>query len=114
VVGYFHDFDIIENGVDWLSVNLRRWREKGANRIIDLHQFNISLNTRIHIAIDEDQYTLVVEASPQVILTRPITIQLFFPDNQLPDSIKTLVNGVARTERVRKLNSKNGSILLKF
>jgi hypothetical protein len=64
VVGYFHDLDIIEKGVHWLSENLDAWIGNGANHFIDYAGLCAILSGRFSFSSEADQYRIVWKGHP--------------------------------------------------
>jgi hypothetical protein len=49
VVGYFHDADLAQHGVDWLARQLDRWSAAGARRFVSLRELTAATQVRLEI-----------------------------------------------------------------
>lgn len=79
VVGYFHDLDIIEKGVSWLSEHLDAWMEKGATHFIDYAGLCAILSARFSFSSDADRYRMVWHGHPEMTETPSVRMGVFIP-----------------------------------
>jgi hypothetical protein len=76
VVGYFHDFDLAINGVEWLSRWLEEWAKAGAARMIDLREFAAAVGRHVGIAKTRTDLRVQVFTNGAAELVRPLHIGL--------------------------------------
>jgi hypothetical protein len=113
VVGYFHDFDIVEKGIGWFADCLEGWKDAGATKLIDFYELNAALNVYLEINSDKEETTLIIRTHPDFPLPRPLEIFLFFPDKNIPDHIKADINETSSLLDVIALEENMGMILLR-
>jgi hypothetical protein len=66
VVGYFHDFDIAQKGLEWLSTHLDTWIDQGASHFIDYAGLCAILSRRFTFSSEADQYRIVWKGHPEM------------------------------------------------
>jgi hypothetical protein len=93
VVGYFHDFDLCVNGVDWFSRWLDAWASIGAKRIIDLRELAAVLGRRLHL--EERENTLHVHAASEgaPLLVRPLRVAVRLDERNAHSHITVVSDG---------------------
>ena len=80
VVGYFHDFDLAINGVEWLSRWLEEWVKVGVGRMIDLREFAAAVSRQVQIEKTGSDLRLRVFTNGAAELVRPLCIGLRLDD----------------------------------
>lgn len=79
VVGYFHDFDITQNGLPWFSQHLDKWRALGARHYIDYAGFASVISTRLSLCEAAEGYTLIREGVLTERDTASIRVGIYIP-----------------------------------
>ncbi len=74
VVGYFHDFDVCRNGVEWLSTWLDMWQRAGAKRIIDYRELAAALSRRLRVEESAGGPCVKVRNEGGPVLVRPLPV----------------------------------------
>jgi hypothetical protein len=76
VVGYFHDRELVLEGVEWMSRELDRWQEVGATRFIDYRELSAVVGRYVDLAPGDDQPRLRRAMSGTPDLVRPPVIRV--------------------------------------
>lgn len=113
VVGYFHDFDIAERGVDWFVNHLDSWQAAGAKRIVNFCDVNAALHVRIELQTHQEERILVVISNPAYPIRSRIKINLFFGDGGIPPDILVNLDDSILRLQVTRLDEMIGSVTLK-
>lgn len=61
IIGYFHDFDIYKNGVNWFRNLMLEWENRGINRFIDLDTLFIGSQFELSIIQSSTDTKLIFE-----------------------------------------------------
>ena len=77
VVGYFHDYDVSQQGVRWMTRWLDAWQAAGAVRFMDFRELAAAVERRVEIADDGNLVTLEEANAPA--LVRPLRVALWVP-----------------------------------
>jgi len=99
VVGCFHDFDIARHGVEWLTDCFNGWTAAGCRRIIGLDDLNALLQLRMDVADTRQGWQLRLGSDPAWPLPRRFELLLHFPENPMPESVATFIDGKAASEQ---------------
>jgi hypothetical protein len=91
VVGYFHDYEPAVYGVAWMSEWLDRWREVGAQRLIDFRELAACVGRRFILKQSESQPRLFVDDATAPALVRPLTVRMRLVGN--PSSVVVQAGG---------------------
>ena len=91
VVGYFHDFDIVRNGVEWFDRYLNEWQSQGATRFIDYRELSAALSRRLTVEERNGELHLHVTTMGRLDLVRPLKI-LVRPSQAMPFKFTASVN----------------------
>ena len=74
VVGYFHDFDVCRNGVEWFGAWLDMWQRAGAKRIIDYRELAAALSRRLRVEESAGGPCVKVRSEGGPALVRPLPV----------------------------------------
>src|SRR5688572_8585403 len=87
VVGYFHDFDISAQGLDWFTNNLDDWEVAGAKFLIDFRELShiLDYNLSINENGNQCQLNLFSEKNPPFI--KPMRIGIHVPGKNITKKI---------------------------
>jgi len=91
VVGYFRDFDIVRNAVEWFDRCLTAWQGQGATRFIDYRELAAALSRRLTVEERAGELHLHVTTVGRLDLVRPLRI-LVRPSHAMPFKIRASVN----------------------
>lgn len=87
VIGYFHDFDVVRNGVEWLPRCLDSWHAVGVRRLIDFRGLAAALSIRLRTSTTGGTVSLDVDRLSDERLDRPIRILFRTQDGSVPSSL---------------------------
>ena len=79
VVGYFHDFDVLINGIDWFTQHLERWQQAGANYFIDFRQLSSILDRTISLNEIASQFELNLHSEKHSPFLKPVRVGFHIP-----------------------------------
>ncbi len=111
VVGYFHDYELAQEGVKWMARWLDRWRDAGARRLIDFRELAAALAVRIGAADEGGQLTLTVRRTDHVAPVRPIPVRLWRAET-LPSRVVVRSGGRSDDVAVERLSDGSGRVLV--
>ena len=87
VVGYFHDFDIAERGVNWFSQCLDAWQHAGAKHIFDLKELAARTRLNLKIQATDHNVRLDIYGDKSPSLAYPLEIMIRLADSgEIPAS----------------------------
>jgi hypothetical protein len=87
VVGYFHDFDILNNGIQWFSQQLEEWEQAGAKYFIDFRELSSILNYTISINEASSQYQLNLHSESHLPFIKPVRAGFHIPAKNFTSKI---------------------------
>jgi hypothetical protein len=88
VVGYFHDYELATEGVQWLANHLDQWCQAGARRFIDFRETAAALATHLALENENGQLTLRLEQNEYSIpWPRPLPVRIRVHEGNLPDRL---------------------------
>ena len=79
VVGYFHDFDILNQGIQWFTQQLEKWQQAGAKYFIDFRELSSILDYSISISEDASQYQLTLHSESHPPFIKPLRAGFHIP-----------------------------------
>lgn len=88
VVGYFHDFDIGLNGIEWYLGNIEKWKNAGVKSFIDFREVAGILSNNLSVKFNNGELQLTVIKSMKHDLIRPTPIRIFNPELNYTYEIK--------------------------
>jgi hypothetical protein len=86
VVGYFHDYELAIEGLQWMKKWLDEWQDAGAKRFIDFRELAAVLGRRVWLE-DNGVPTLIVKEAGGPDLVRPLRVAIALPSRALPSEI---------------------------
>ena len=108
VVAFFHDRDIVLEGVDWLTNILDRWQGAGARRLTDFRDLAALTTTTLYLDQNSANLHVTVANCGAVSPVRPISVFLRCPGRQLPASISVSYGGRRLSLGVERLPEGHG------
>jgi hypothetical protein len=96
VVGYFHDFDLVRKGVEWVSRWLDAWQSAGATRFIDFRELSAALSRRLYMPEHSgERLELHVsdEGDTPIRPVRPLRIAVKSDKDRLPAALIVFFEG---------------------
>jgi hypothetical protein len=93
VVGYFHDRDLVINGVEWFATHLARWRDAGATRVIDFRQLAAELSCRLRVDESTSDPSLIIERVDALPLVKPLHVHIHLPEGAMPSTVRVCLDG---------------------
>jgi len=79
VVGYFHDFDVLNHGIDWFTQYLDHWQQAGANCFIDFRQLSNILDHTISLNEVDSQFGLNLHSEKHAPFLKPVRVGFYIP-----------------------------------
>jgi hypothetical protein len=113
VIGYFHDYELATEGVDWLARNLDQWREAGARRFIDFREVAAALATELSLERENNELTLRLHPeSGSAPWPRPIPVKLRIHGGNLPGFVTCRRGDEERIATVQQESAREGRVLV--
>jgi hypothetical protein len=112
VIGYFHDRDLVRDGVDWLAGWLDRWRQAGARRLIDFRELASGLDRHLSLDGRAGEAKLVVTSEDAPALVRPLPIAVRYPGGGAPTRLLVDLDGRCVRLEVDRVDGELGRVML--
>jgi hypothetical protein len=97
VVGYFHDFDISEHGMNWFTQQLDAWQQAGGNFLIDFRELAVALSHTVSVCETDGHYQLNLHADHDPLFIKPIRIGVHIPSKNFTSKFSVTNNQETRT-----------------
>jgi hypothetical protein len=111
VVGYFHDYELAIDGVQWMVHWLDQWEQAGARRFIDYRELAAAVDRRFHLERGDNGLHLSITSDGAPALVRPLTVAIRAPE-QLPTTISVSVDGLFLDLEVQDSRDGRGFVVL--
>jgi hypothetical protein len=112
VVGYFHDFELSTEGVDWMSRWLDNRQSAGAQRLMDFRELAAAVCRRLCLEDHHGKLHLEVSGENAPPMVRPLPIFIRLPDGALPSRLSVSLDNVEMSVTVDRLGSELGRVIL--
>ena len=97
VVGYFHDFDILNHGIQWFTQQLEKWQQAGAKYFIDFRELSSVLDHTISINEVAGHYQLNLHSDSHPPFIKPVRGGFYIPAKNFTSKILLDNNREIRT-----------------
>ena len=97
VVGYFHDFDILNHGIQWFTQQLENWQRAGAKYFIDFRELSSVLDYTISVNEAASQYQLNLHSESHPPFIKPVRAGFHIPAKNFTSKILLDNNREIRT-----------------
>ena len=111
VVGYFHDFDLSNYGIDWFSRHLDAWQKAGAKFFIDFRELSNILSHTISISEIDGQCQLNLLSENNLPFIRPVRAGIHIPGKKV--TTKIIVNSKHKPYTINLSEFEDMSLLSK-
>ncbi len=88
VVGYFHDFDISINGIEWFTKNLDAWKKAGAKNIIDFRQAAGKLSHLLSAELHDGKLEVATKKIANFKYVKPEIVKGFIPGSNYVEEVE--------------------------
>ncbi len=112
VVGYFHDRDVVLEGVGWISKCLDRWQAAGAQKLLDFRELAAVLGGRYHLDLRHGEPCLTVTRESGPPLVRPVSIGIRIRGEPAPPKLSMLLDGRTLVAKVDPVGDGLGRVTL--
>ena len=112
VVGYFHDYEPALEGVAWISKWLDRWRDAGAQELMDFRQLAAAVARRVQMETSSSAPRLTIDSDGAPALVRPLQVNVRFPESRVPSRIAVSSEDGERLVQVQRIGHDLGRVTL--